>query len=227
MPMLSIIDAMSKDKVNGTPSLQSKVPVYVRDLDPKNIPAALFARLMGIKNTRVHQWINRGMPVVRVGSRGVHTIVDMHQCLEWYIDVEANDRASLLRRSDGETSYAQEEHRLKKAQADHKELIVAQMRNELVDIGDVKASMEDLMVILAKHVMDLPGRLSSDLAVIMEAREIKTRLHEECARALRAAADHIEEYCEVDEQDQESDGASDAVTETVAADDSISMGTSQ
>jgi phage terminase Nu1 subunit (DNA packaging protein) len=138
------------------------------------------ARALNLKERRIQQLANEGMPRE---ARGQYDLV---KCMLWYIRYlqHALEKKSVPT-SDGDFVGVREERaRLLRADADLREIELAEKRSQLVAIKDVEFMLTDLVLTTKARIMALPPRLAPELVGESSIIMIHAKIEKACKEAL-------------------------------------------
>lgn len=134
--------------------------------------ASEFARLCGVAQSTVSDWMKAGMPHEAAGRKGVPALIDIEQALPWVI-------------TSREPPAGSQRDRVAKEQADKLAIANAREQKHLVLAEHVSYVMTAMAADIAGRLDGLPGRMANELAGINDPAEIRSRLLDEC-RSVRA-----------------------------------------
>ncbi len=117
------------------------------------------AHVLNISERRVQQLAKEGLPRE---DRGKY---DLANCMIWYIRYlqKKLESKSLGSEDGGRSSFLAEKRRLVKADAELREIELAEKRKQLVAIGDVEKSWTDLVLEVKARVLAIAPRIAGDL----------------------------------------------------------------
>jgi phage terminase Nu1 subunit (DNA packaging protein) len=137
------------------------------------------AQILGKSRHYVLDRLRMGMPYLEKGGRGRSYILDYEQAAAWCAE---HDAGMARKPVDGATVEARRRHQM--AQAELAELRLAQKREELVPVDAVRAQWADECVRIRSRLMEIPGRLAGQLAILQNAGEIEAAIDAEVRAAL-------------------------------------------
>ena len=168
----------------------------------EGITSAEFARELGENPASIYRAIEDGRisrGVVR-GAKGWR-ILDVEAARADYV---ANTRPKISTRSesepapsrsssdeDDEPSYTRERSKKLRVERQAKELQLAELRGDLVRVSSVSSLVFEVLSTLRSSLLQLPDRISLELADLSEPSAVRTRLREELGEALSAAAEDL------------------------------------
>lgn len=121
--------------------------------------AEKLAVFLNLTKQRVHQLVAEGLP------RELRGKYDLDKCAQWYIRyLQAAIEKRAIPLEEGEyASERKERVRKMRADADLKEIDLAQRRGQLVAIEDVEKEMTDLVLTTKARVLSVAPRLAPEL----------------------------------------------------------------
>jgi phage terminase Nu1 subunit (DNA packaging protein) len=141
--------------------------------------AKVLASLFGITRQRIHQLVKEGMPKENRGS------YDLLKCIRWYVRflTAAIEKKEI---PVGDVYVGEREERIRniRADADLKELDLAQKRSQLVAIQDAERVFADLRLTTTAHLMAIPPRLAPELVGETSRVMIQAKLDKACKEVL-------------------------------------------
>jgi phage terminase Nu1 subunit (DNA packaging protein) len=147
--------------------------------------AKILANLFGITTSRIHQLVKEGLPKE---SRGQY---DLLKCVRWYVRfLHAAIEKKVVPMGDSYVGEREERIRSIRADADLKEIELAQKRSQLVSIQDVERSMTDLVLTTKARVMAVAPRLAPDLV----GEDSRVMAHAKIEKALKEALLGLSKY---------------------------------
>ena len=166
------------------------------------ITSAEFARKLGENPATIYRAIEDGR-ISRGVVRGSHgwRVLDVEAARADYVantrpkvSVPSKDPPSSSGTSsdDGDNpSYTLERSKKLRVERQAKELQLAELRGELVRVSSVSTLVYDVLSALRSSLLQLPDRISLELADLSEPTAIRTRLRSELGDALSAAAEDL------------------------------------
>ncbi len=138
------------------------------------------ASALNLKERRVQQLVQEGMPRE---ARGQY---DPVKCMLFYIRYlqAALDRKSVPTADGGYAGEREERVRLLRAEADLREIALAEKRSQLVAIQDVEKELTDLVLTTKARIMAIPPRLAPELVGETSAVMIHAKIEKACKEAL-------------------------------------------
>jgi phage terminase Nu1 subunit (DNA packaging protein) len=142
------------------------------------------AQALNLTPQRVQQLANEGLPKE---DRGKY---DLGKCMLWYIRyLQAALEKKAVPMADGGYAGTREERtRLLRAEAELKEMELAEKRGQLVAIQDVEKEMTDLVLTTKARIMAIPPRVTPELVGESSRMIIQTKLEKACKEALALLA---------------------------------------
>jgi phage terminase Nu1 subunit (DNA packaging protein) len=145
------------------------------------------AQALNLTESRVHQLVKEGLPREKRGQ------YDAVKCMLWYIRYlqAVIDRKAVALGNEGFAGEREERVRLLRADADMREIELANERGQLVALADVEAATTDLVLTTKARVMAIAPRLAPELVgetsrVMIQAKIDKA--HREALSYLAKAA---------------------------------------
>lgn len=139
------------------------------------------ASVLGISMPTVDSWVDRGMPVVTRGGRGVPWAFDVAACVRWQLDHEL---ANAVGESAKDLSLEQAEKRSAIADAILKEIKVAEQMRSVVKVEDVARVWEGRIVASRETFQGIAQRLAPLLVGESDQGRIEQQIAQEIDRAL-------------------------------------------
>ncbi len=117
------------------------------------------AHVLNISERRIQQLAKEGLPREERGK------YDLANCMIWYIRYlqKKLESKSLGSEDFGRSSFLAEKRRLVKADAELREIELAEKRKQLVSIADVEKSWTDLILEAKARVLAIAPRIAADL----------------------------------------------------------------
>jgi phage terminase Nu1 subunit (DNA packaging protein) len=145
------------------------------------------ARALNLKERRVQQLANEGMPRE---ARGQYDLV---KCMLWYIRYlqHALEKKSVPTSDGGFVQEREERVRLLRADADLREIELAKQRGQLVALPDIEATLTDLVLTTKARIMAIPPRLAPELLGETSRTMIQAKLEKACKEALAYLAKSV------------------------------------
>ena len=153
-----------------------------------------FARLFEFSQQRVSDFVAQGLPA-SPGHRGKARQIPLRAALDWLIRREV-DKA---RTPDGGETLEQAELRKARADADIAALKAAEQANQVMQLEEVEATVERVMVMVAGQLDGLGGRVAARLAAESDPAVIRQVLFDECRRIRAAMAAELETAADSEE----------------------------
>ncbi len=164
-----------------------------KDKKPENfdvLTAADVADLLMVTEKTVRNWMNKnGLPSVD-GGRG--RTMKWRDVLEWYVRYRGNedgnggnggvksDPKSADPVSEPAESYDNALRRRAIAEADLKEIELAEARGQVAAVADVRKTLQTLARAIQSKILAMPSRLTTRLAGAKDRREVEAILKAEC-----------------------------------------------
>jgi phage terminase Nu1 subunit (DNA packaging protein) len=139
---------------------------------------------MGVSLPTIDTWRREGMPVVRVGSKGVQWAFDLAEVIKWW-----GDRRAAAAAGDAPKDLDEIERRTAQAKMEMAELDLAKKRGEVAAIRDFERAQAKAFAEIRTRVMNVPQRVVLQLIGCTDETEFKTKLRAELTLALQAAAE--------------------------------------
>ena len=98
-----------------------------------------------------------GLPTIEGGGSGKATLYDVSDAIEWLVQWEIGKH----KKPGDEDAEAAEAARLKRAQADERELRVAHLRGETIPLSDAVSSWSSIVSAARTRFLGLPSKLKS------------------------------------------------------------------
>lgn len=119
------------------------------------------ASALNLTAQRIQQLVKEGMP------REARGLYDPVKCMLWYIRYLQNalERKSVPMLDGGYVGEREERVRLLRADADLREIELAEKRGQLVAVPDIEAGLTDLVLTTKARVMAIGPRLAADLVM--------------------------------------------------------------
>lgn len=147
--------------------------------------AKILANLFGITESRIHQLAKEGLPKERRGK------FDLLKCVRWYVKyLHAVIEKKAVPMGDSYVGEREERIRSIRADADLKEIELAEKRSQLVSIQDVEKSMTDLVLTTKARIMAVAPRLAPDLV----GEDSRVMAHAKIEKALKEALLGLSKY---------------------------------
>lgn len=144
------------------------------------------ARVLSVSMPTITDWVDKGMPVVNRGTRGIPWVFDVATCVRWRLDYElANAKGAESRDITREDA----ERRSIVADAILKEIKLAELQRSVVRIEEVSRIWEGRIVASRETFLGLGARLAPQLVGETDQVRIETVIDDEVARALNEMAE--------------------------------------
>jgi phage terminase Nu1 subunit (DNA packaging protein) len=142
------------------------------------------AQALNLTVSRVHQLVKEGMPKDGRGS------FDPVKCMLFYIRYlqAALEKKSVPTLDGGFVGEREERVRLLRADADLREIELAEKRGQLVAIHDVEMEMTNLVLTTKARIMAIPPRLAPELVGENSRVMIQAKIEKACKEALASLA---------------------------------------
>lgn len=156
--------------------------------EPLYVGRERLAYIMGVTPIMVTKLTHAGMP------KAGHGRYDLAECVQWYLESwrERTREARSAKTTSGERQ------RYDAARADRAELENAQMRGELVDVAEIRATVSGIAATMCLRLDAMPSRLSPALAVLSEIEAVHNALTVECRDIREAIAADLEARAALD-----------------------------
>lgn len=156
---------------------------------PENIPGEYvnrsgLARLHGVSLPTVDDWVRKGMPVVKRGSKGVEWQFDPAACYAWRMQRELDKREDDDKPQDIDAL----ERRKLIAVTTQEEVKAARALQEVADIATMERNLARAFATVRANLRNVPARSFPLLVGITDEREFKRVLGLEIDTALEALA---------------------------------------
>lgn len=161
---------------------------------------AELAEHMGVSLPTIDTWRREGMPVKRVGSKGVQWAFDLAEVIKWW-----GDRRAAAAAGNAPKDLDEIERRTAAAKMEMAELELAKKRGEVAAIRDFERAQAKAFAEIRTRVMNVPQRVVLQLIGCTDETEFKGKLRAELTLALQAAAEA--DLTLAEEQEGESDDA--------------------
>lgn len=161
------------------------------------------AQVLGVSMNTVSDWVERGMPVVQRGSRGVPWTFDAAACVRWQLDYEL---ANAKGEESKDVTLDDAIRRSTIADAILKELKVAEQRRSVVKIEDVARIWEGRIIAARETFLGISQRIAPLIVGESDQARIEEQIDLEVRRALEELA---EGRPSEDDADDESDADDD------------------
>lgn len=143
------------------------------------------ARLLGVSMPTVTDWVDRGLPVVDRGSRGIPWVFDVAACFAWRLEYEL---ANAVGASTRDVSREDAEKRKIIADAVLAEIKVAEQLRSVVKVEDVARIWEGRIVASRETFQGIAQRLAPLLVGETDQGRIESTIEREIDRALEELA---------------------------------------
>lgn len=159
------------------------------------------ARILGISTKTVSRYQTEGLPFT---GKGQSARFDVTACVQWYAQKQAQIAMSQV--DIGKVSLSEEEVKVRKllAEAQMKELELAQMRGELVLVEDAEKEITRHLTQLRGKVTAIPGVWGAKVLGLKDIHEAVDILSDLVDRLMHELAND-EEGDGLDEEDSEAD----------------------
>lgn len=148
------------------------------------------SKLLNVTPRRIQQLANEGMPRKGKGA------YEDRACLLWYVRYlqEALKVKAVPSGDGGYTPLKDVRHRSIMADADLKEIMLAEKRGELIEVQDVVKIFTDLVVMTKARILATPAQIAA--AVVGESSRvmIQAKVDEKLREALKQLADDGSNY---------------------------------
>jgi phage terminase Nu1 subunit (DNA packaging protein) len=144
------------------------------------VNAEKVSQALNLTESRVHQLVKEGLPKK---ARGQY---DPVKCMLWYIRYlqHALEKKSVPTSDGGFVGEREERVRLLRADADLREITLAEKRGQLVALPDIEAMLTDLVLTTKARIMAIPPRLAPELVGETSAVMIHAKIEKACKEAL-------------------------------------------
>lgn len=143
------------------------------------------ARLLGVSMPTVSDWVDRGLPVVNRGSRGIPWAFDVAACFAWRLEYEL---ANAVGASTRDVTREDAEKRKIIADAILAEIKVAEQLRSVVKVEDVSRIWEGRIVASRETFQGIAQRIAPLLVGESDQGRIESTIETEIARALEELA---------------------------------------
>lgn len=151
-----------------------------------------FAEIIGKSERWVGELIGQGMPAESTGKKGVAVRIDTERAINWMI---AREVGKHFGDGEGEDSRAGEELRLIRARASKIEAEDAQLRGELVWVGDVQDVLNEVATLYATQLDSIGSRIVGAIGLTgIEAANAKHAAEAEARRIRAVTAGKLQAY---------------------------------
>lgn len=157
------------------------------------------ASLLGVSLPTVTDWIERGLPVLQRGARGVPWKFDAAECVSWMRDFDATKAAA-----GSDIGEKEAQRRILAADAQTKEINLAELQRKVVRIEDVDRIWEGRVVAARETLLPIAKRLAPELVGEEDRKEIEARIRDEIERGLTDLSEWEEDE-PLEEEDEEED----------------------
>lgn len=154
-----------------------------------------FGRLFEFSHPRVSDMIAMGMPAGPPAKGRGGRQIPLRAALDWLIR-QAVDK---VKTPDGGETLQEAELRKARADADMAALKAAELANKVLQLEEVEASIERVMVMVAGQLDGLGGRMAARLAAESDQAVIRRMLFDECRRIRAAMAAELEAAADTEE----------------------------
>ena len=144
--------------------------------DPEAIfvKCAMLERVFRVSQQQISEYVKAGMP------RSIKGNYNLEACVHWWTD---RKEADLRERIDG-LKREEQETRLKRAQADYKEMELARERGELVSISEISEQYGLFVAACRARILGIGTRIAPRLLACGSSAEMKKLIDEENWNAL-------------------------------------------
>lgn len=139
---------------------------------------AKLAAILGYSERHLTKLQKEGMPTEKTGTRGEKNEYDTAKVIAWIIK----------RESDAITKMDAAKLRLVEAQADLEELRVAEKREELISITQMKLMWAGVLGTFRQRIQSLPTRLTPQIIIQKDPKKIEKIIKDGCNEALNELA---------------------------------------
>jgi excisionase family DNA binding protein len=150
-----------------------------------SLTAVEVAKLLDVTEKTIRNWMNdNDLPSQKAG-RG--RTLQWREVLKWYVAYMGGNDGNSVKKpavTAAEESYDEAILRKTVAEADIKELELAEMRREVASIGDIEKLLTAANLATRTQVEALPSRLSVQLVAIPEQKVIHGIIHRETSQLL-------------------------------------------
>jgi len=143
------------------------------------------SKALNVSERRIQQLAKEGLPKEERGK------YELGKCMLWYIRYLQVALEASGRRDSGESEFigAREERaRLLRAEAELKEMELAQKRGQLVAIADVEAEYTSLVLSIKARIMAIPPRLAPEIVGEDSRVMAQAKIEKYCKEALAQLA---------------------------------------
>lgn len=119
------------------------------------------AEILGVSARTIRTWQKEGMPA---GGDRTRRKYDTRACLTWVLENKFGDRPTEVDGEPPDPSYKEARAREKAAKAQVAELDLMERKGELIPVSVYKDELADVLTSVRSRLLNLPGRLSRELA---------------------------------------------------------------
>jgi len=151
--------------------------------------AVEIAKMNGVTNSTVYNWIKQGCPVAKRGAvgKGGH-MLDSREVIEWRLQQERDKQTDF-----GENMSKEEAQRRKlQAQAELAEIEVAKEKGQVVELEELESELADKFAHLRSRLRRIPERCVMRVIGETDERAIKDILLEEIDDVLEVLSNEQE-----------------------------------
>lgn len=167
-----------------------QVSQVIEVFDDGSVTVAHAAVLLGCTREAINNHIRDGAPCVAKGKAGRSSRIRLKDYADWKME---QLELSLIGEDgdDDEDGYNEKREKARRAKysADITEMDAKERQRELVTIDAAAAVFESELAGIRSALANIPGRLSTRLATLTDAREIRGYLKREIEDVLRALCD--------------------------------------
>lgn len=173
----------------GDPGVREVVEIF----GDGSVTISALASMLNVSRETLNMHIrDRGAPVVFQGRAGVPSRIDAGAYLAWRLDEQ--ERAFALGDDDGDEegqSFNEKREKARRAKylADMSEMDALERQGQLVTIDAAAAALSEELSTVSAALANVPGRLSTRLSTMTDAREIRGYLKREIEGVLRSMCD--------------------------------------
>jgi phage terminase Nu1 subunit (DNA packaging protein) len=159
--------------------------------EPQLFGAKAIAALLGKSGERIRQLSKEGViPFVKVGALYKYDKEQVYQAYIAHLEGRLKDNAKSGEVADNKLSA---EAKLKNAQAEIKELELAELKEQLLNAEDVKDLTSAIVFACREKMLSQPGRYSVDLAEICGVPKAVTKISDYLTKAIKVDLTELSE----------------------------------
>lgn len=157
------------------------------------VDVAELAKQWAYDQNTIRGFIREGMPVYKLGGKGVAHVLSTRDCLDWYAKREADGQLTRYAKNNGLNGHAKpdENDRLKEIKIETAEIALAERRGDLFHMADWVPLIEETALAARQRFQNVPMDFQTEFSDTPRIGQMVRWLNGSINKAMRSLSDGL------------------------------------